>query len=108
MASGLAHEIRNPLTAIRTFVEYLPSQKGDQEFMAKFNRIVPKEIGRAIVMIRRLLEFSKPAPATFQKMDIHLVLEEIIEFLSSQFIQRRIKVVKEYQTSVGFIRGDPL
>ena len=43
LAAGLAHEIKNPLAAIKTFVEFLPEQYDDPDFREKFHRIVGGE-----------------------------------------------------------------
>lgn len=58
LAAGMAHEIRNPMTTIRNFADYLPERYDDKEFMNKFDRLIPKEIDRIENIARSLLEFS--------------------------------------------------
>ncbi|MDD5618210.1 MAG: histidine kinase N-terminal 7TM domain-containing protein, partial [Candidatus Omnitrophica bacterium] len=58
LAAGMAHEIRNPITTIRTFADFLPEKAADEEFVATFNKLVPKEIDRVDNIARSLLEFS--------------------------------------------------
>ena len=58
LAAGMAHEIRNPMTTIRNFADYLPERYDDKEFMNKFDMLIPKEIDRIENIARSLLEFS--------------------------------------------------
>ncbi|MCA9408840.1 MAG: hypothetical protein KC733_09130, partial [Candidatus Omnitrophica bacterium] len=62
LASGIAHEIKNPLTAIKTFSEHLDEKKHDPEFLSKFSILVKKEVNRVDEMVHQLLDFAKPAP----------------------------------------------
>ncbi len=86
MASGMAHEIKNPLTAIKTFSEYLPLKMNDPEFLQKFSRIVGKEADRINELVHQLLEFSRPAPLKLEETPIQNLIEEVLDFLKSQFI----------------------
>ena len=97
-ASGMAHEIKNPLTSIKTFTEYLPKKKNDSEFLNKFSKIVSGEVNRIDSLVHQLLDFAKPAPLNLQAVDIHKLLDNILGFLNNDFIKYRIKVIKDYNT----------
>jgi nitrogen-specific signal transduction histidine kinase len=51
-AASIAHEIKNPLVAIKTFAQLVPRRHGEERFLEDFSRVVTREIGR----IERLLE----------------------------------------------------
>ncbi|NQU19406.1 hypothetical protein HQ550_04575 [bacterium] len=95
-ASGMAHEIKNPLTAIKTFAEYLPQKTEDKEFLGKFSKIVGSEVEKIDNLVHQLLDFSKPAPLQLKKADIHKLVDETLELLNNQFIRHNIKVNKNY------------
>lgn len=95
-ASGMAHEIKNPLTAIKTFTEYLPQKVHDSEFIQKFSMIVNNEVQKIDNLVHQLLDFSKPSSLQLQKTNIHNLIDETLELLSSQLIKNNIKVKKEY------------
>jgi len=105
-ASGMAHEIKNPLTAIKTFAEYLPEKKNDPEFLNKFSKIVSGEVGRIDSLVHQLLDFSKPSPLKLQEVDIHQLLDDTLNLLNNDFIRHRIKVVKEYQATGSRLQVD--
>ena len=53
-AAGMAHEIKNPLSAIKTFAQYLPEKYGDPAFREKFFRIVQEEIDRINAILKEI------------------------------------------------------
>lgn len=92
LASGMAHEIKNPLTAIKVFSEYLPQRLDDKEFLMKFSRIVGGEVNRIDGLVNELLEFAKPAPLQLKKININKLISDTLDFLNSRFIQHQIRV----------------
>jgi len=100
LASGIAHEIKNPLTAIKTFTEYLPQKLNDKEFLSNFSRIVGREVERIDDLVHELLEFAKPSPLNLQEVKIVDLLDNTLGFLNSSFIKNHITVVKDYDPSM--------
>lgn len=96
LASGMAHEIKNPLTAIKTFVEYLPERKDNPEFLDKFSRIVGAEVDRIDNLVHQLLEFAKPSPLTLKETDIHQLIDETLSLLNNQLVQHKIDLIRNY------------
>lgn len=95
LASGVAHEIKNPLTSIQTFCEYLPRKLDDREFLLKFSKLVGKEVERIDGMVHELLDYSKPAPLALKKTDVNKLIQDTLNTLNSQFIKNRIEVTFE-------------
>lgn len=73
--AGLAHEIRNPLTSIRTFMELIPLKKGNQQFQDQLAEYVPKEVDRVNNLINNLLDYAKPCPNNKER----ILVDEIIQ-----------------------------
>jgi signal transduction histidine kinase len=90
LASGLAHEIKNPLTAITTFSEYLPQRLDDKAFLKKFAKIVGDETSRINAMVNRLMDFAKPSPPRRQDTNMGELVEDTLELLSNRMIQQHI------------------
>ncbi len=96
LAAGMAHEIKNPLTSIKTFAEYLPTKYDDPEFRSKFSRIVSDEVDRVNNIVKQLLEFSKPEELVLKPCSIVAVLDETLGFLSNNLLANKIEVTKNY------------
>lgn len=107
-ASGMAHEIKNPLTAIKTFAEYLPQKINDSEFLQKFSKIVSGEAGKIDNLVHQLLDFSKPASLQLKDTDIHKLIDETLELLSNELMRYKISVKKDYYNNKELItKVDP-
>lgn len=58
--SGISHEIRNPLTSIKTFIELIPKKIDNEKFREEISILVPEEIRRVDNLIESLIDYSKP------------------------------------------------
>ncbi len=97
LASGIAHEIKNPLTAIKTFTEYLPQKLNDKEFLQKFSNIVGHEVERIDSLVHELLEFAKPTPLNLKKIQVVDLVDNTLGFLNSRFLKQKVAIVRNYQ-----------
>jgi len=105
-AAGMAHEIKNPLTAIKTFTEFLPEKYDDPSFREKFTRIVGKEVGKIDQLVHHLLDFAKPASPQLHPLQLSELLDETLDLLSNDCLQRRVHVERTYSPT-GTIQADP-
>jgi len=79
LASGIAHEIKNPLVAIKTFSQLLPRRRGDARFLEEFGRISTREIDRMQRLVDRLRTLSRPAGGPRHPIDVRLPLGDVLE-----------------------------
>jgi signal transduction histidine kinase len=106
-ARGLAHEIKNPLVAIRTFAELLPERVGDAEFRDSFAKIVLQEIARIDQLVARLRGFAAPPAVRFQPVDLPQLLRETLALLRGEIERARARVTVIGERSTPPILGDP-
>jgi signal transduction histidine kinase len=106
LAAGMAHEIKNPLTSLKTFATYLPEKGNDPAFQQKFQQVVTQEVDKIDHIVRRLLEFAKPAPPQLEPAAVSQLLNETLEFLSSEALRRRIEITRTYDDT-DTIQADP-
>ncbi len=106
-ASTLAHEIKNPLSSIKTFSQLLPEKYADSDFRETFASIVPSEIQRIDNLVTELLTFAKQAPAAspMERFEISALIDDSLKLLSKQFQKNGIKVIRNYGERI-FIRGE--
>ena len=98
LAAGMAHEIKNPLTAIKIFAEHLPTKYNDPDFRDKFKGVMVKEVDRVNNIVQQLLDFSKPKDLELKPDSVKQILEETLNLLNSSFLSHRIEVVRDYKT----------
>ncbi|MGO4889581.1 transporter substrate-binding domain-containing protein [Anaerobacillus sp. MEB173] len=78
IVAGIAHEIRNPLTSIKTFVELLPRKYNNERFQKEMNTLVPKEIDRLNQLIEGLINYAKPQKINREPVNLDTLLQEIL------------------------------
>ncbi len=90
LTAGMAHEIRNPLVAIRTFAELLPTRLDDEEFCSTFQATATEEIERIDQLVGQLLMLSKPASAVAEAIDVNNVCQAVVRSASAQAESRQV------------------
>jgi len=103
LAAGMAHEIKNPLTSIKVFTEYLPKKYQDKEFIDKFEKIVGSEVNKINEIVSQLLDFAKPRSPEAKESSILEIMDDTLDLLNSEFIKYHIKVVKDYDAVPSLI-----
>ncbi len=95
LTAGMAHEIRNPLVAIRTFAELLPTRMDDEEFRTTFMETAADEIEQIDDLVGQLLSLSKPPGATNEVIKIKEVCQSVIRSASAQAEAKEISLTAE-------------
>ena len=106
LASGIAHEIKNPLVAIRAFAQLLPRKFGDEDFRENFSRVAVREIDRITALVERLRPLSTPSKP-LQPLDLRGPIEETLELLRVRLEDRRISVERVYDEQLPGTLGEP-
>lgn len=104
-AGKIAHEIKNPLVAIKTLAELLPDQFDDEEFRTTFARIALQEVDRIDSLVRRLRGLKTSATIEMKILDITAPLEETLELLAAELNKRQIDVTRQYETPLPPVIG---
>jgi signal transduction histidine kinase len=110
MSATFAHEIRNPLTSIKTFAQLFPEKYSDTEFRETFSKIAINEIERIDGLIKDLLDFSsgKKALQSMENVDITVLIGGTLEHLRAklELEKRNIGVEKLYKNVKINVAGD--
>ena len=107
MAANMAHEIRNPLGSIELFTSLLrKGMEGDGEKLALMNHISAGIVSMNHI-ISNLLEYSKPRAAKLERLDLHEVLQELVDFHSFRAAQNQVELIGKLSEGSIWIKGDP-
>jgi PAS domain S-box-containing protein len=92
LASGIAHEIKNPLVAIKTFTQLLPRRAREPQFVDEFGRIVGREIHRMERVVDRLRTLAHPGRRPEHAVDVRAPLAEALEFMQATFDEKSVTI----------------
>jgi two-component system NtrC family sensor kinase len=84
LSAGIAHEIRNPLTSIKIFIQSLEKESGLEENQKEDFRIIVKEIDRINEHITLFLNFARPEEPLFQAINMNELVREPLNLLTAK------------------------
>ncbi|MBW1841852.1 MAG: GAF domain-containing protein [Deltaproteobacteria bacterium] len=106
LAARLAHEIKNPMTAIGTFIQMIPTKYQDEEFRNDFHKIAMEETNRVNNLITELLDLVKTSESHFELGDLHSLIDKMILLVSPQTRLKNIEVSCQYDPGIGQVWMD--
>jgi PAS domain S-box-containing protein len=106
LAAGLAHEIKNPLTAIMTFSRHIARRFNDERFRQRFQSVVPRELERLNAIVDGLLRLARPARLVLAPVHLAPLLEQALDLYAPQIEARGIRVRREWPVGIPPVPGD--
>lgn len=96
ISASLAHEMRNPLTSIKGYTQYLQMMLSDGPDVQKELAIIMNETERIERMLRNFLKFAKPDIPKKELSDLNDLLSYVVNLLKGEF-PSNITVIQEYE-----------
>ena len=106
MAVGLAHEIRNPLGAIRGAVQLLSRELGADSRLHEYTSVLLTEVDRVNRIIEMLLDLARPVPVRLVPLNLHQLLERVALLTEEIARTRQATIVRRYDPSLPPVMGD--
>ncbi|HUU41462.1 MAG TPA: ATP-binding protein [Desulfatiglandales bacterium] len=106
LSARLAHEIKNPMTAIGTFLQMLPQKYNDKEFREDFYKIAMEETNRVNNLITELLDLINTRESHFEFHNLHSLIDKMIFLISPQSKAKNIDIIHKFDTSIGEVKMD--
>jgi two-component system sporulation sensor kinase A len=94
LAAGIAHEIRNPLTAIKGFIQLLQRAGGSD---GRYLAIISSELERIESILTELLMLAKPQAVQFERKNLASLLGDVITLSDTQAIMMNIRITPEVE-----------
>ncbi len=106
IAMGLAHEIRNPLGAIRGAVQLMRRELGDDARLGEYTDVLLKEVDRVNRIIEMLLDIGRPVTLRAVPLNVHQLLERVALLSEEMAGQRGVQILRRYDPSLPPILAD--
>ncbi len=92
IAGSLAHEIRNPLSSMRTITSLMLEECGESRQMQNDLRVILGEIDRLSLTTLRLLDYSRPASEDHKSVNAGVVIDRLLQILSQLARQHNVEL----------------
>ena len=108
LASGIAHEIRNPLNFINLSIDHLRASFAQGGEPASILAMIKDEIGRLNRMVNDFLSYGRPARLKVRDVDLRLLIGELVTLLTAQATEQVVAIeVAVEGDGTTTIQGDP-
>ncbi|WP_202079396.1 PAS domain-containing sensor histidine kinase [Caldalkalibacillus salinus] len=97
LAAGVAHEIRNPLTSLKGFVQLIETE---QTIKKRYIDIILSELNRINTIVNEFMFLAKPQVLTFQKRDVQKLISDVMTLIDTQAILHNVEIVTIYSSKV--------
>lgn len=102
LASGVAHEIGNPLAAVMGYAELLRAEGASPEIVERIDR----ELRRIDRIVRDLLDYARPRGADLQPVGLREVVERVLRLARPQARFRALSIDLEDRAGAAVVRAD--
>jgi PAS domain S-box-containing protein len=115
IASGIAHEINNPLAVINEIAGWAGTLVSDAGGLSREDRVeletavkrISEQTGRCSSITHQLLDFARDSAPAKRSLDIHQLLNETIGFLKPDLKFKNIEIVPIFEEGLFEIQSDP-
>ncbi|WP_206922424.1 PAS domain-containing sensor histidine kinase [Alicyclobacillus suci] len=98
LAAGVAHEIRNPLTALKGFTQMF--HQTSTEANRRYFEIMKAELERIEMILSEMLVLAKPQATHFEQHQVETILREVITLLSAQAVMKNVMIQTDFEQGV--------
>jgi two-component system, sporulation sensor kinase E len=105
LAAGIAHEIRNPMTALKGFIQLLEDSIKEDHSM--YFNIISSELHRIDSIINEFLILAKPQAVKYVEKDITKIMKETVEFLNAQAVLHNVQFITFYEENLPLLYCEP-
>lgn len=107
LSAGVAHEIRNPLNAMKGAIVHLKRRRSDDPLLQEYTEIILEEISRLNGFATEFLYFARQSAPKFMPTDLNELIHNTLTLFQERFKEKGIKAVKHFDASLPVIRIDP-
>lgn len=106
LAAGIAHEVRNPLTSVKGFLQLMARRFEKDDQIHNYINIMLDEIKRINHIISEFLLLARPAVPIKRMASVNNILEEILLLLQGELLIKNVELVKQYDRECPEITVD--
>lgn len=107
LAAGIAHEIRNPMTALKGFIQLLEGSVEKNGRNEMYFNIIKTELTRIDSIVNEFLFLSKPQSVKYSKKELSEIMRETLDLLCAQAVLYNVQFEASYERNLPKIMCEP-
>lgn len=105
-ATTIAHELKNSLHLINTFIELLPKRHKDKQFINEFSDVIPRELESWNRMLKNMIDFSRSEKVPMTLLNMNVFLSEVIDLAKYRVSLQKIYFETSIQEDLPGVLGN--
>ncbi|KJR47235.1 hypothetical protein UF75_2388 [Desulfosporosinus sp. I2] len=106
LATGVAHELRNPIGIIKTLVELMKQEYSQVSGIEEFTRAIDEQVDRQALEIQELLDFGRPTKVSIKECSVNDLIKGVLSFSAAMLRKQRVGVVLQLDNKLSRIFAD--
>jgi len=107
LASGVAHEINNPLSGLKNCLYAIEREPENYPQTRLYLQLMKEGVDYIETVVQKLLGFARQQPASMEQVDINAILESVVRLVDFNIQRRKVRLELLLDRSVPRLRGDP-
>ena len=107
LAAGVAHEVRNPLSSLKGFAQFLRTGFTPGSREERYADIMIEEVERLDRVVQELLDFAKPITPEKKAADLNVIVEEVLSLVADDAVYRKVEITRELSDGLPHVLVDP-
>ena len=96
MSAGMAHEIRNPLTSIRGYAEYIQFELKEEDKLQEDIEIIIDEVDRLNRIVDKFLNFARPKELNLKPENMNDIAKITLKVIEKELDKNNIRIVVQF------------
>ena len=106
LATGVAHELRNPIAIIKTLVELMKQEYSQVSGIEEFTKAIDEQVDRQAMEIQELLDFGRPTKVSIKECSVNDLIKGVLSFSAAMLRKQNVGVVLKLDDQLSRILAD--
>ncbi|MCK5739270.1 PAS domain S-box protein, partial [bacterium] len=106
LASGIAHEIRNPLAGIKTMAQSLEDELEKEDSRLEYTARIIRQVNRLDELLRRFFSLARPRPPVRKFYRLQEIVDEVFGLMQGKLMSNKVEFIPEYSGDLPLIFVD--
>ena len=106
LASGIAHEIRNPLAGIKTIAQTLEEDIEPDDFRREYVSRIVRQVNRMDDLLKTIFSYAKPRQPKRNLHRFQEIVQEVVALLENRMRAQSVKYIEAYHSDLPLVHVD--